>query len=116
VKKASAQTARLLRKVATPEERKLWQQLRNQKMGGLKFRRQHPCGSYVLDFYCIEKQVNIELDGKQHTDPEQRKQDEVRDEFLASQGITTIRIWNRAIRENLEDVLEQIATQLGLKT
>lgn len=109
MKKASVQTARLLRKQSTAEERRLWQHLRNQKMGGMKFRRQHPFGPYLLDFLCAEKKVNIELDGGQHGGPEQRKQDEDRDAFLVSQGVKTVRIWN------LEGVLEQIAMELGLK-
>jgi len=114
MKNASVHTARLLRRVSTPEERRVWQQLRGEKMGGLKFRRQHPFGKYVLDFYCVEKRVNIELDGGQHGNPENVTKDNERDLFLISKGVKTICVWNRSVRGNLPGVIVQIATELGI--
>ena len=113
---ATSKTAKLLRKNLTREERRLWQQLRNGKMGGLKFRRQQAFDQYILDFFCAERRVAIELDGGQHGSHEQLAEDAERDSYLASQGVKTIRIWNRAVRENLQGVLEQIAMELGLKS
>jgi very-short-patch-repair endonuclease len=105
----------MLRRNSTPEERRLWSHLRDQQLGGLKFRRQQPFEGYVLDFFCPEKRVDIELDGGEHASPEQRRKDEERDAFLASHGVRTIRFWNRFIRENLNGVLDQLASELGLE-
>src|SRR5207244_3704983 len=63
-------------------------------LAGYKFRREHPIGSYFLDFYCIEAKVGVESDGFQHGFPEQQAHDRVRDAYLAAQGIVPKRIWN----------------------
>jgi len=104
--------ARSLRKSATWAEKELWRHLRNNKMAGLKFRRQQCLGSYVLDFYCPQKRVNIEIDGGQHDMPEQRQHDQKREAFLCLEGIRTIRFWNSQIRENLPGILERIRMEL----
>ena len=91
----------------------LWRHLHNRKMGGCKFRRQQPVGPYVLDFFCPEKRLGIELDGREHGDPERIQRDRVRDEYLVAQGIRTVRFWNFQLRENLEGVLERIRMELG---
>jgi len=110
---ANKTLARSLRKNSTWAEKKLWINLRNHKMAGLKFRRQQSLGSYILDFYCAEKRFCIEIDGGQHDMPEHRQLDQKREEFLRSEGIRTLRFWNSQIRENLPGVLEKIKTEAG---
>ena len=92
----------------TSTEKVLWFKLRNRKTAGAKFRRQQTFGPYVLDFYCAEHKLNIELDGGQHGLPEQRSHDRRREEFLAQAGVTTLRFWNSQIRKNLKGVLLKI--------
>ena len=105
--------ARALRQQMTSAEKVLWFKLRNRKMAGAKFRRQQPFGPYVLDFYCAEHKLNIELDGGQHDLPEQQSHDRLREEFLAQAGVTTLRFWNNQIRKNLEGVLLRIKMTLA---
>ena len=84
----------------------LWHLLRAHRFGGLKFRRQHPVEPYVLDFYCAEAKLCIELDGSQHAEAMER--DARRDAFLAARGIRVIRIWNDQLLNETESVLELI--------
>jgi very-short-patch-repair endonuclease len=86
--------ARELRERQTEAERQLWAFLRNRGIGGFKFRRQHPVDPYVVDFYCEEKRLGIELDGVQHDGAEARCRDERRSEYLRSQGIRVLRFGN----------------------
>lgn len=97
-----------LRKIATPAERILWSQLRNRTLSGYKFRRQHPIDRYILDFYCPEARLAIELDGSGHAYAGRLKKDRAREEFLATAGIRVLRFWNDAVRENLDGVLQAI--------
>jgi very-short-patch-repair endonuclease len=83
-------------------------------MAGFKFRRQHPCGRYVLDFYCAELKLAIELDGGQHWSLEVQAYDARRSGFLRRQGITVLRFpTDLVFRERLA-VLEEIARALGI--
>jgi type I restriction enzyme M protein len=109
---ATITRARTLRRQITWAEKKLWACLRNRKLLGLKFRRQQPLGPYILDFFCAEKRLSIEIDGGEHDLPERRERDANRTRYLSSQGIRTIRFWNSQIRENLEAVLARIRTEL----
>ncbi len=104
--------ARVLRRQMTSAEKVLWFKLRNRKSAGAKFRRQQPFGPYVLDFYCAEHKLNLELDGGQHDLPEQREHDRQREAFLQQEGVTTLRFWNSQIRKNLEGVLLKIRLTL----
>lgn len=106
--------ARTLRHDAPRPEKQLWRCLRNRKLAGLKFRRQQPVGGYVLDFYCAEKKLNIEIDGGQHDEPNHREHDERRTEFLKRNGIKTVRFWNSEVRENIEGVLWRIRVEAGV--
>ena len=99
------QTARQLRREQTEEERSLWRALRGQRFAGFKFRRQHPVGDYILDFYCAAARLAVELDGSQHGQPEGLQHDADREKFLANQDIETLRFWNRQWRENREGCL-----------
>jgi very-short-patch-repair endonuclease len=101
-------TRKSLRNNQTEAEKKLWLHLRNKQMNGLKFRRQFSIGSYILDFYCPEKHIAIELDGSQHAKPDVSKYDIERTEYLKSLGIKVLRFWNNEVIENMEGVLDQI--------
>jgi very-short-patch-repair endonuclease len=78
--------ARALRAAQTEVERRLWQRLRNRQLNGMKFRRQHPLGSYITDFFCLDARLIVELDGSQHGEEGERRADERRTEYPASQG------------------------------
>src|SRR5262249_6717385 len=99
---------RQLRRNQTDAEKLLWYSLRHRQLCGLKFRRQYPVGSYVLDFYCHEYRLCIELDGDQHYESAGTQHDTQRQAFLASHGIHTLRFSNREVLQNLEGVLLQI--------
>jgi very-short-patch-repair endonuclease len=100
--------ARELRKEATPAEQRLWSHLRNNQLENLSFRRQHPMGKYILDFYCASLKLAIELDGGQHNEPAQVARDKVRDDWFAAKGIETLRIWNCDVLENTSSAVETI--------
>ena len=98
---------RLLRNHQTDCEALLWRHLRRNNFG-VKFRRQHPVGGFVLDFYCPESKLAIELDGGQHAEPAERVRDRERTRKLEKRGIRVMRVWNSEVVENLEGVLEKI--------
>jgi type I restriction enzyme M protein len=98
------ENARELRKNQTDAESLLWQLIRDRQIADCKFRRQHPVAPYILDFYCHEKKLAIELDGGQHNTESAIGQDHKRTEFLASQGITVLRFWNNDVLQNTEAV------------
>ncbi len=108
------QRCRELRKNATDAEQLLWSCLRNRMLGGYKFRRQHPIGSYILDFYCHETKLCVELDGGGHTELKQRRYDADRTAILESQGIEVLRYWNHEVMKNLELVLDTILEKCQL--
>ena len=87
--------ARQMRKEPTEAERRMWYELRNRRLGGWKFRRQFPIAGYILDFYCHELRLSVELDGSQHYDAaETEAYDERRSVVLRSLGITIVRLTN----------------------
>ncbi len=100
--------ARALRKNMTDAEQRLWQCLRKKQVGGFRFRKQHPIGHFVLDFYCPERKLAIELDGGQHNQSAAIDKDRQRTEWLAQQGIQVLRFWNNEVFENLEGVLQRV--------
>ncbi len=104
--------ARELRKNPTEAERKLWKYLRLRQLGGYKFRRQVPLGSYIGDFVCLEKKLIVELDGGQHSI--QINYDAKRTEWLEAHGFRVLRFWNNDVLEEIEIVKELIAKELGL--
>lgn len=77
---------------------------------GLKFRRQHPCGPYILDFYCPDRRLAVELDGGQHFTTEARCYDARRSTFLLRHGIRVFRFPNDLVFHNLAGILEAIAS------
>ena len=104
--------ARALRREPTWAERTLWRHLRNHRFCAYKFRRQHPNGPYVLDFYCVSAKLAIELDGDPHGHPDQKNHDESKDHYLAQRGIRVLRFWNNDLRENKDGVLTTILQEL----
>ena len=105
--------ARELRQPLTPQEQKLWQRLRSKQLYGIKFRRQHPIYRFILDFFCYQHRLVIEIDGDSHADPEQQRYDEARTEWLEQRGLRVIRFTNREVDTNIEGVLQTIAAQCG---
>lgn len=99
----------MLRNNMTPAEEELWRLLRKHKLGGRKFRRQHSIGNYIVDFYCAQEKLVIEVDGTVHDTPEAMANDLVRDEALRHLGYKIIRIRNCEVFEQPEQVLQRIA-------
>ncbi len=105
--------SRLLRKEQTKAEKILWRELRNRKLGGYKFRRQHPVNkSYVVDFYCASKKLVIEVDGKIHQKEEVKRKDKEREQFLIKWKYNILRIKNEEIYNDLNGVLKKILREL----
>ena len=103
---------RYLRRSPTPAEATLWRALQGSKLEGKKFRRQHSIGKYVVDFYCPECKLAIELDGEKHFNSMASEYDLQRTKFLNRHNIRVLRFENRAIFEHAEGVLEAIKSQL----
>jgi very-short-patch-repair endonuclease len=101
------------RKEPTEPERLMWSLLRDRRLNGYRFRRQHPIGKYVADFACIEHRIVVELDGSQHA--ERAEHDQVRDAFIRKQGFNVLRFWNPDLRQNRGGVLETILYALAAR-
>ncbi len=106
--RAKTTRARKLRRNSTMVEGRLWSKLRDGRLDGLNFRRQHPAGPYILDFYCPQLCLAIELDGGQHTYARQEAHDRKRTAWLQSCGVTELRFWDSDVTRNLYGVLEKI--------
>ena len=108
--------ARSLRGRQTDAETLLWLFLRNRNLGGFKFRRQHPAGRYILDFYCEDAGLAVQLDGGEHNQDAAVLNDGHRSEVLREAGIEVIRFWNNEVLTNTEAVLERIYQELTYRT
>ncbi len=104
--------ARQLRSNMTPAEQELWKHIRRNQVDGFRFRRQHPVSRFILDFYCHESTLAIELDGSVHDHEDQKIYDQERDRVIRELGIEVLRFKNDEVFENLADVLNKIWTQL----
>lgn len=100
--------AKVLRKSETNAEKLLWKELRSRKFKGLKFRRQHPVSQFIVDFYCHELRLVIEVDGKIHEKLESREYDENREAELVKYEIGVIRFTNSEIENNMTSVLDKL--------
>jgi very-short-patch-repair endonuclease len=100
--------ARMLRKRDSWAEKLLWRWLRDRRFSGYKFRREYPFGPYVLDFFCVEANLDIELDGFQHGLPGQVEKDAKRDAWLQAQGIKVLRFWNSRARREAQAIRDTI--------
>lgn len=101
------QFARELRQPLTPMEAALWRILRNRNLE-YKFRRQHAIDFFIIDFYCADVKLCIEIDGDTHLTLEQQEYDSARTEYLESLGRTVIRFTNRDVRYNINTVVQGI--------
>ncbi|GAB1431114.1 hypothetical protein MASR2M18_19480 [Ignavibacteria bacterium] len=110
IPKQLLENARELRKNQTEAEELLWQLLRNRQVNNLKFRRQHPLKvGFILDFYCAEAKLGIEVDGAYHNHYEQQEYDEERTKIIGEYDIRIIRFTNEQVLQNTEQVLKDIA-------
>jgi very-short-patch-repair endonuclease len=106
-----------LRRAQTPAEKTLWRALKNRQLGGFKFRRQHPIGKYIVDFYCAKAKLVIELDGGSHKN--QMENDTNRTAWLESRGYQVLRFPNHQIKTNLDLLttkILQVCDQPEIKT
>ncbi|MBB4082251.1 endonuclease domain-containing protein [Brevundimonas lenta] len=101
----SYERAKAFRKALTPPEARLWVHLKNRGLRGLRFRKQHPVGPYILDFYCAEASLAVEVDGASHDDAERIAHDRRRTVWLGQLGVRVIRVAARDVRDELEGVL-----------
>lgn len=102
--------ARQMRREPTPAEKQLWDKLKNKQLLGFKFRRQHTIDRFIVDFYCGEARLVVEVDGSIHEYTQE--EDALRQEFLESLGLRVIRFRNEEVLNFLDGVLEKIACEL----
>lgn len=114
-KQSHTHLRRQLRKNPTEPERRLWAKIRNRQLG-VKFRRQHGIGEYIVDFYCSECNLVIEIDGESHFSSDALANDAVRDRLLHELNLYVMRFTNREIIEDLNSVLSAIFEQVNSAT
>ncbi|HLP72649.1 MAG TPA: endonuclease domain-containing protein [Bacteroidales bacterium] len=107
------QAARLLRENMTNSERLLWEKLKEKKINGLRFRRQHPIDIFIADFYCHEAKLVVEVDGEIHKDKEDY--DIGRSAEMEKFGLEVIRFKNSEIENNIEDVVRKIENAVNVR-
>lgn len=100
-----------MRNNTTEAEDELWRHIRRKQLEGLRFRRQHPVSNFILDFYCHEARLAIELDGPIHNNPDQKSYDEERNKVIESLGIRTLRFKNDEIFKKLNETLSIIGME-----
>ncbi len=105
---------RVLRRETTPAEAIAWKMLRNRRFNGYKFRRQYSVGKLVLDFYCPEAKLAIEIDGSSHLHKDSKKYDRIREKFVEACNITFLRFNNNEIYEGRDSVSHKIQNALCL--
>lgn len=101
--------AREFRKNPTQPEEFLWESLKDRRLNGFKFRRQHPIGRYIADFFCGDVGLVIELDGSQHSEGDRVIYDKIRDEEMTLRGLSVLRIKNKKLIEDPIGTIELIA-------
>ncbi len=97
-----------LRNEAPKAEQLIWQKLKGKRLGGHKFRRQHGIGSYIVDFYCSESKLVIEIDGDSHFKDDEPANDAIRTAYLEERGLRVIRFTNNDVYKNMDNVLMAI--------
>ncbi len=102
-------TRKKLRNEATKHEKILWEELKGKKLLGYKFRRQHSIGRYILDFYCNELLLGVEIDWDSHLWEENIKYDNLRTEYIKTANIKIIRFTNIEVEEDIYLVLEKLS-------
>ncbi len=106
--KALISNRKQLRNNTTQAEKMLWYELKNNQLSGRKFRRQHSVGNYILDFYCPEERLAIELDGEHHEEDEQKEYDQKRTEYLNGLKITVVRFKNTDVIFGRDSIVKKI--------
>lgn len=106
--------ARQLRKQPTQSEDLLWKELRGRKLAGLKFRRQHPFGSSIVDFYCYEKRLVVEIDGAVHQGEDAQDRDKIRQEIIELYGVRFLRLTADEVEGDLRGSLGKIEAAVNL--
>lgn len=101
-----------LRKSMTPAEKALWERLRNRQVNGFRFRRQHPVKDFIVDFFCYEAMLVIEVDGSVHEDTKQKERDEQRTMILKRINIREIRFTNEEVINQTNHVIKKIEAEL----
>ena len=109
LKDRRAARARQLRRQPTDAERLLWSRLRNRAVDGAKFRRQTPLGPFIVDFFCAEARLVVEMDGGQHAES---VADALRDAWLGANGCAVARYWNNEVLGNIDGVMRDIRARL----
>jgi very-short-patch-repair endonuclease len=104
--------ARMNRQVQTEAEATMWRYLRNRNLNGFKFRRQHPIADFIADFFCLECNLIVEIDGDYHNEREQKQYDEGRTYELSELNIKVIRFTNQEVIQNPDFVLQEISCHL----
>src|SRR3990167_9192678 len=104
------QRAQDLRRNMTDAENRMWYYLRNRRLGGYKFVREHVIGHYIADFVCREKKLIIEIDGGQHMDA--IEYDSLRTKYLENRGYRVLRIWNHEVFKNIQGVTDSVLNLL----
>lgn len=107
--------ARELRKNMTPSEKILWDALRKKQLKGFRFRRQHPIDQFIIDFYCHQVRLVIEIDGEVHDLEDQKEYDEGRTAELEDLGLTVIRFKNEEVLNDVKQVVRKIKGILDTK-
>jgi very-short-patch-repair endonuclease len=107
-KKEKKEFRKELRRSLTPAEAFLWNHLKQKKLERRKFRRQHSIEDFIVDFFCYEENLIIELDGEGHNNPDQIEYDEVRTKRLNNLGYTVLRFENKIFFDSLTAVLNEI--------
>ena len=108
--------AKNLRKRMTLAERVLWDKLRDHQLGGFKFRRQHPIGPYILNFYCAAARLAVEVDGAIHEQDGQATHDLRRTAWLAAQKIDVVRFFALSVRDGLDEILMFLAGEVRARS
>ncbi len=101
-----------LRRGQTEAEKLLWGRLRSKQICGLKFHRQFSVGPYILDFFCPQIKLAIELDGGQHAEEGNKEYDAIRTDYLKGIGIEVLRFWNNEVIKNINGVLSKIVERV----
>ena len=105
---AKRSRAKQMRRKMPDAEFKLWCELRNGGLDGLKFRRQHPIGNYIVDFFCAEAKLIVEVDGEQHSTHVHKVADARRTKWLEAQGYRVVRFWTNEVMKELDGVCAAI--------
>ena len=109
------QNARILRDNMTSQEMKLWERLSKKQVLGQRFRRQHTIEKYVLDFFCLQCRLSIEVDGKHHLLPEEMEYDKIRTNYLNDLGIKELRFSNELVENDIDSVVNKIKEELEMR-